>query len=681
MESLMYLLAATSAADLLQSVLNALYVAVGLGLVIFFHELGHFAVAKWCDVHVERFSIGFGPVLLSWKSGETEYALSAIPFGGYVKMLGQDDSDPSQLTSEELAEDPRSYSAKNVWQRMAIISAGVTMNVITAVFFFAAAYGFGVENPPAITGQVQPGMPAWQAGIEPGDRITQINGREISSFNDLLLNVALSSGPLEIEGIRRDGKTTFDVTIVPDQQGTRPKIGIGPTGSLQLIDSPKHDIPVTVAGTAAASAKPPFEYGDTIREFNGQKIDTYVELQELLASRPVEPVDVVVERPTKDDPKKSELVTISLGADVFHSLGLRVDTGPIAAIRDGSPAEKAGLKVGDKLAKIDGLSIGTEVDCMRLPNEFAARHGNKVEIVVVRRTDKGPQEEVTLEIVPDNLPGWLDQPEFPGDPLSIPAIGAVIHAIPAVVATVPDSPAAKADIQPGSLIQKLVILPAEGADGDDEANKPQAVSFVDIADGDKNSNNWVHAYWLMQRFPNRLVKLSLMEKGALREVELRPVPEPDWVLPRSGLNLMLARQVERADGVASAFGMAMARTQSTIRTIYLTLRNLVTLRLSYKELHGPLGIAKTAYMVADQGWADLLLFLGFLSVNLAVLNFLPIPVLDGGHMVFLLWELVTRRKPSESVVIGATYTGMAFLLGLMTLVLYLDVFEHGFFGK
>ncbi|MBW3541860.1 MAG: site-2 protease family protein, partial [Planctomycetes bacterium] len=71
--------------------LNILWVALGLGLVIFFHELGHFAVAKWCNVNVERFSIGFGPVLWSFKKGETEYALSLIPFGGYVKMLGQDD--------------------------------------------------------------------------------------------------------------------------------------------------------------------------------------------------------------------------------------------------------------------------------------------------------------------------------------------------------------------------------------------------------------------------------------------------------------------------------------------------------------------------------------------------------------------------------------------------------------
>ncbi len=132
---------------------------IGIGLVIFFHELGHFAVAKWCDVFVERFSIGFGPILWSRKYGETEYALSAIPFGGYVKMLGQDDMDPSQLTSEEIARDPRSYSAKSVGQRMAIISAGVSMNVITAVMFYAIAFGHGIEMPPPVIGSLQPGMP------------------------------------------------------------------------------------------------------------------------------------------------------------------------------------------------------------------------------------------------------------------------------------------------------------------------------------------------------------------------------------------------------------------------------------------------------------------------------------------------------------------------------------------
>ena len=131
------LFAATDLGAILTKFLNILSVVLGLGLVIFFHELGHFAVAKWCDVHVERFSIGIGPILWSRQKGETEYALSALPFGGYVKMLGQDDMDPNQMTSSEIAENPRSYSAKTVPQRMAIISAGVIMNVITGFMFFA----------------------------------------------------------------------------------------------------------------------------------------------------------------------------------------------------------------------------------------------------------------------------------------------------------------------------------------------------------------------------------------------------------------------------------------------------------------------------------------------------------------------------------------------------------------
>ena len=174
----MEILSLTLAADLMTK-LNGfvssggsiMWAALGLGLVIFFHEMGHFAVAKWCNVNVERFSIGFGPVLFSRKWGETEYALSLIPFGGYVKMLGQDDADPSQLTNEQIAEDPRSYLAKNVWQRMAIISAGVIMNVITAVMFVGCAFAIGVDLPPNVIGEARPGMPAWIAGIKPDDRI------------------------------------------------------------------------------------------------------------------------------------------------------------------------------------------------------------------------------------------------------------------------------------------------------------------------------------------------------------------------------------------------------------------------------------------------------------------------------------------------------------------------------
>src|SRR5690606_37326030 len=134
--------------------------------------------------------------------------------------------------------------------------------------------------------------------------------------------------------------------------------------------------------------------------------------------------------------------------------------------------------------------------------------------------------------------------------------------------------------------------------------------------------------------------------------------------------------VLKADSIGGALALGVDNTRSTVVELYLTLRNLVTAQLPIKELRGPMGISEIAYKMADQGFAELLLFLGILSVNLAVLNFLPIPVLDGGHMVFLIWEAVTRRKPSERVIAAATYDGMLFILGLMATVIYLDLFVH-----
>ena len=107
---------------------------------------------------------------------------------------------------------------------------------------------------------------------------------------------------------------------------------------------------------------------------------------------------------------------------------------------------------------------------------------------------------------------------------------------------------------------------------------------------------------------------------------------------------------------------------------------LLTGRLSIKNLRGPPGIVSEGMKIAESGPAQFLAFLGFLSVNLAVLNFLPIPVLDGGHMVWLIWEGVTRKKPNENLVIAATYVGLAMIILLMLTVMYLDFFVHNVFG-
>ena len=180
--------------------------------------------------------------------------------------------------------------------------------------------------------------------------------------------------------------------------------------------------------------------------------------------------------------------------------------------------------------------------------------------------------------------------------------------------------------------------------------------------------------------PGWPVELTISNKKQIREVKLMPwvntnqKPGEQWSLPVRGVKMELLRETQRADTMGEALGMGIEYTTNSAKDIYLTLRSLFTGRVSPLELSGPIKIASVAYEVAHQGYSELLLFLGFLSVNLAVLNFLPIPVLDGGHMVFLCWEGITRKKPNEQVLAAATYLGMIFVLGLMLFVLYLDIF-------
>ena len=656
---------------LVENVQNIGLAALGLGLVIFLHELGHFAVAKWCNVFVERFSIGFGPVLFSRKWGETEYALSLIPFGGYVKMLGQDDADPSQLTNEEIAQDPRSYVAKTVFQRMAIISAGVTMNILTALLFFVIVFQIGFPTSPSVIGDVRPGMPAWEAGLDAGDQINKINGTPIRTYQELQLSVALSSGSLKLEGTHADG-APFTIAVDPDAKGSHPQIGVLPMDSLTIYG--------TAPGHATDRATPPFRKGDRITGVGNKTVKSAVEFHRAVAANSGGPLEITVDRSQDDAGKPLEKPVaekITITDNFFRTLGLTLDSGPIAAVRHGSPAEKAGLKKGDKLANLDGLNIGTQIDPLKLPVEFAKRAGKEIDVVVTRQNVGGGQESVTVKLVPDDIPGWLDQPRREGEPLAIPAIGAAFHILPVVLAVEPGSWAEKAEVKPGPLTRMTLLKRADlGKEQDDFKESSITVNFDDA-----NSNNFAYAFWLVQVLPQRKVMLTVNEGGKTREVEVIPQIDQDWTLPIIGLRLENERLTQKADSLAEACSMSFSRTRSSALDIYLTLRSLVTGRVSYKELHGPLGIAGAAYTVAQQGGVAMLLFLGFLSVNLAVLNFLPIPVLDGGHMVFLIWEALTRRRPSERVMIGATYVGFAFLLCLMALVLYLDLFVHPFAKK
>ena len=169
-----------------------------LGVLIFVHEFGHFLVAKLLKVKVLKFSLGFGPRVFGRKWGETEYLLSALPLGGYVKMLGEGDDE--EISPEE---EHRSFSGRPVWQRFSIVLAGPAFNLISAVFFFFivfAGHGLPVPVPGTTIDQVSANSPAMAAGIQAGDEIIAIDSKEVSDWNELAGIIGKSEGrPLVLE--------------------------------------------------------------------------------------------------------------------------------------------------------------------------------------------------------------------------------------------------------------------------------------------------------------------------------------------------------------------------------------------------------------------------------------------------------------------------------------------------
>ncbi len=654
--------------------LNILQAALGLGLVIFFHEFGHFALAKWCGVSVERFSIGFGPILWSFKKGETEYALSLVPFGGYVKMLGQDDLDPSQLTSEEIARDPKAYSNKTVGQRMAIISAGVIMNIITGMMFFAIAFKMGVDSLPSMVGNLQIGKPAWEKGLRPGDKITRINNEDTVIFDDIVEGVVVSRGVLELEGTRLSGET-FKISITPDQ-GSRRTLGISPNELQELTIaefSPEMPL-IALPESAAAEAKPSFLKGDKVVQVGDQPVQSYFELQQLMAERRGETLDFVVQR-------GNEKVTIPVAPKKFKDLGMVFDIEKIAAIQQGSPAATAKLLVDDKITKVNGEDVGTRIDPLFLSDYFEKLAGQEVEVQVKRLVAGNPEpQQVTVKLTPKKVPAWIEQPLMPGTPLSIPSIGVAYHLTSNVLKVKPDSPAAKAGVPEAASIKSITIT-TENEQYKALQKSLQEDASITIpfttAKKDVTLKNMAAAQWILQQIPSPTVTLEFVGDKP-QPIKLKPVESDEYYLPKRGLILEPIKAIMKADSWSNAVSMGVAYTRRKATVIYATLRSLFTGDLSVKNLHGPLGIAQAAVGVSEQGMTKLLRFLGFLSVNLAVLNFLPIPVLDGGHMVFLIWEGVTRRKPSRKVLEFATLCGIVFVVGLMIFVIGLDVLVHTF---
>ncbi|PYM33160.1 MAG: RIP metalloprotease RseP [Candidatus Rokuibacteriota bacterium] len=330
-----------------RGVITVVSFVVVIGLLILIHELGHFLVARWVGVGVERFSIGFGPVLLRWRGRETEYCLSAIPMGGYVKMLGEEN--PLEGGGASAGWDPaKAFAVKALWARFLIVLAGPAMNlVLAAVIFATMLVVLGRPVLPAVIGRVTAGAPAAEAGVRTGDRVTSFAGRPVANWEDLGRAVSTAAArPVELEIERGGARLVVSLvprrTTVPDLFG-EPKemwdIGVGPLLTPQVRT-------VTPGSPAERAGIRP---GDTVRAVAGEPIYTPEELTQAIQKRPggrftltVERAGRALELPVTADRirerapngTETEVGRIGIGIDTQAAVTY-VRSGPLAAVGQG----------------------------------------------------------------------------------------------------------------------------------------------------------------------------------------------------------------------------------------------------------------------------------------------------------------------------------------------------------
>ena len=663
-----------------------LKVAAALGFVIFVHELGHFAVAKMCGVKCEKFYLGFdiyGLKLAKFVWGETEYGIGILPLGGYVKMLGQEDNPNKAYEEMQRAKagqasgdpnapvyDPRSYLAQSVPKRMAIISAGVVMNLIFAFLMAALAYGIGVPVTPCVVSGLQPGSPAWQADLRIGDEITAIDGQPNPSYKDLLNAVVLGNLKQGLElSIRRpeggDGKPLlFDTKIVPKQDEGLARIGVSAGTGIELTK--KHP---TRPGSPAAKFDEQLSGGKRIVAINDVKVSSYADFHRELAHNEDKPISLTVEpipaEPTAGETaptKPAEPITVTIEPSLARELGIVMKMGPITAVQANSPAADAGLKSGDRILLVNGEAIS---DPLRWPAVVRKQVGQEVRIMV--GSEGGASRELAIKPRAANTYEW---PTMYGEnpPLSIPELG-LAYAVENEVASVdPAGPAASSKLKAGDVITQVTFIsPKKSVSEDDESEDLEFKTPLELA---KGKFSWVFVISALQYVaPDSQLKLTLKDGT---EVTLTSAPATDWYNPLRGLHLVPIEEIRQAQSVGEAFSLGWRETTDSVLMVYRFLYKLGH-QVPISEVRGPITIARVAGHEASAGFARLLIFLVMLSANLAVLNFLPIPMLDGGHMLFLIIEGIRRKPVSERVFVAFQFAGILFLMSLMAFALFGDV--------
>lgn len=317
---------------------------VVIGLLILIHELGHFLMARWAGVGVERFSIGFGPVLLRRRGKETEYCLSVIPMGGYVKMMGEEN--PLEGGGSGTVDPAKSFSLKPLWARALIVFAGPGMNFILAAAILAGVFVVqGRPVLPSVLGRIEPGGPAAQAGLRTGDRVVAAEGRPVAYWEDLF-KVVLGAQGETIQLVIVRGTEEHKVALTPARTKVRDIFG-DERETWDLGARPYTPAKIGEVLTGYPAAQAGLRPGDKVTALDGIPIPSWDDLAEEIRKRPGRSVRLTVERggqtftltitpqPTKErGPAGEEIEVGRIGISPVTAVAF-VRSNPLVAIGEG----------------------------------------------------------------------------------------------------------------------------------------------------------------------------------------------------------------------------------------------------------------------------------------------------------------------------------------------------------
>ncbi|MCC7540328.1 MAG: RIP metalloprotease RseP [Deltaproteobacteria bacterium] len=543
--------------------MDFVYFVVLVGVLIFVHEVGHFAWAKFFGVKVLRFSLGFGPAIVRLRRGETTYQIAVVPLGGYVTMLGENPRD--RIAAEE---ESRSFRAQPLWKRLVIVVAGPAMNLLfPVVLFFVVALGkTHVEAP--VVGMVQPGMPA-DGVLQAGDRVVSIDDEEVETFDQMRRIVAdRPREPLRFVVMRRerDGtETEHAVRVTPVLSvERRPLDVVERLGRIGVLSAQPAAV-IGVRHPQSAAAQSGLRTFDVLTSIAGKPVRRWLDLERALGPNRGDLVPVSYLRPVRIERALGGLVDLEVfeprmglltpeggEGDGLERAGIEGSDLYVADAPPGTPEHRAGLRRGDRIEALDGHRV-LSWSSLRV----ALASAPDVEHVVRVRRDGRTFETAAFRIEQEA------SAEEPGERLP------VIHV-----------------------------------------------------------RNWL-------------------------PVQRDLVPNPSRV--------------------TFAMGDAVRSTGEVVSITALSIWRLLQGRVSLDTIGGPVMVYSVAGEYGRKGTLDFLWVMALVSINLGLLNLLPIPMLDGGHVLFFAIEGVMRRPLSLRVRQVASLAGLTVLVLLMVLAFKNDV--------